>query len=372
MSKLTRRAIMAALASPLLAAPTIARAAMPPITDAIGRTIQLQAPAERIVLSFNYEEFTAIGGVDGWRRVVGFNRKQWAQNRPSLWTRYQKVIPGLATLPDIGEIEEGTFSMETVLGLRPDLLVVIAYDYKAYAPVMQKLEAAGIPILVLDFQAQEPAKHIAGTLALGAAIGQDERARELAELYRRQSDDIARRIAGRPTPRAYFELGAGGPGVIGNTYNGAMWGRMVETAGGANVAAGKIAGPWGPMSPEFLLAAQPEFIFLTGSSWANAQGAIRTGYDVDLETARQRLLGYARRPGWDTLPAVRSGNVFALDAGLARALWDWTAMQYVAKQMHPAEFADVDPVANLAKYHAAYMPVPFEGTWMARLGPVAS
>ena len=372
MSKLTRRAIMAALASPLLAAPTIARAAMPPITDAIGRTIQLQAPAERIVLSFNYEEFTAIGGVDGWRRVVGFNRKQWAQNRPSLWTRYQKVIPGLATLPDIGEIEEGTFSMETVLGLRPDLLVVIAYDYKAYAPVMQKLEAAGIPILVLDFQAQEPAKHIAGTLALGAAIGQEERARELAELYRRQSDDIGRRIAGRPTPRAYFELGAGGPGVIGNTYNGAMWGRMVETAGGANVAAGKIAGPWGPMSPEFLLAAQPEFIFLTGSSWANAQGAIRTGYDVDLETARQRLLGYARRSGWDTLPAVKSGNVFALDAGLARALWDWTAMQYVAKQMHPAEFADVDPVANLAKYHATYMPVPFEGTWMARLGPVAS
>ena len=136
------------------------------------------------------------------------------------------------------------------------------------------------------------------------------------------------------------------------------------------MAAGKIPGPWGPMAPEALLATQPDYIFLTGSSYANAQGAIRTGYDADAETARQRLLGYTKRPGWAMLPAVQAGNVYALDAGLARALWDWTAMQYIAKQLHPDAFADVDPVANLAKYHATYMPVPFEGTWMARLGRV--
>ena len=370
--KLTRISRRSALLLPLAAAlPGRARAAMPPIMDALGRPVALRAPAERIVLGFNYEEFTAIGGVDGWKRVVGFDRKQWAVNQPSLWARYQQAIPGLADLPDIGVMGEDTFSMERLLALRPDLLVVIAYDYKADGPLMQRIEAAGIPILVLDFQAQETAKHIAGTLALGAAIGQSARARELVDLYRRQTDDVARRIAGKPMPRAYFELGAGGPGVIGNTYNGAMWGRMVENAGGANVAAGKISGPWGPMAPEALLAAQPEFIFLTGSSYANAQGAIRTGYDVDADTARQRLIGYTKRPGWGTLPAVQAGNVYALDAGLARALWDWTAMQYVAKQLHPDAFADVDPLANLAKYHASYMPVPFEGTWMARLGRVA-
>ncbi len=368
----TRLSRRSALLLPLaVALPGRARAAMPPITDAIGRTITLTAPAERIVLGFNYEEFTAIGGVDAWKRVVGFDRKQWAVNRPSLWARYQKAIPGLADLADIGVMDEGTFSLEKFLSLKPDLFIMIAYDFKAYQPVVKQIEAAGIPILVLDFQAQETAKHIAGTLAIGAAIGQAARARELADLYRRQTDDIARRIAGKPLPRAYFELGAGGPGVVGNTYNGSMWGRLVETAGGANVAAGKIPGPWGPMAPEALLATQPDYIFLTGSSYANAQGAIRTGYDADAETARQRLLGYTKRPGWAMLPAVQAGNVYALDAGLARALWDWTAMQYIAKQLHPDAFADVDPVANLAKYHATYMPVPFEGTWMARLGRVA-
>ena len=357
---------------PLAAAlPGRARAAVPTITDAIGRIVTLKAPAERIVLGFNYEEFTAIGGVAAWDRVVGFNRRQWEVNRPSLWARYQKAIPRLATLTDIGEMENGTFSVESVLSLRPDLLVVIAYDYKAEAATMQKIEAAGVPILVLDFQAQDTAKHIAGTLALGAAIGASDRAEALADLYRDKVSDIQRRIAGRTPPRAYFELGAGGPGVIGNTYNGAMWGRMVETAGGANIAAGKIGGPWAPMAPEAVLAAQPEFVFLSGSSWAKAQGAIRTGYDVEPATARERLRGYTQRPGWSELPAVKSGNLFALDAGLARSLWDWTALQYVAKQLHPDVFADIDPVDSLRHYHATYMPVPYEGTWMIRLREAA-
>ena len=363
--RVTRRA---ALILPLAAAlPGRARAAIPPITDAIGRTVTLKAPAERIALGFNYEEFTAIGGAPAWERVVGFNRKQWAVNRPSLWARYQKAIPRLASLPDIGEIEEGSFSPEKVLSLRPDLLVMIAYDYKAYAAAMQQIEAAGVPILVLDFQAQETAKHIAGTLALGAAIGENDRARALADLYRDRVADIARRVAGLPAPPTYFELGAGGPGVVGNTYNGAMWGRLVETAGGGNIAAGRIPGPWGPLAPEAVLAARPDYILLSGSSWANAQGAIRTGYDTDAETARQRLLGYAARPGWNELPAVKAGNLHAIDAGLARSLWDWTAMQYIARQLHPDAFTDIDPVAALKAYHAAYMPVPFEGTWMIRV-----
>ncbi len=49
----SRRSLLAAA----LATPFISRrsfAAVPPITDAIGRTITLKAPAERIVLGFNW------------------------------------------------------------------------------------------------------------------------------------------------------------------------------------------------------------------------------------------------------------------------------------------------------------------------------
>lgn len=362
-----------ALILPLaIALPHRARAAGVTFTDAIGRTVTLRAPAERIVLGFQLEEFTAVAGAEGWRRVVGFNRRQWEVNRPSLWARMPKAIPNLTSLPDIGEMGEGTFKVETVLSLRPDLLVVIAYDYKAQAAQIAQVEAAGIPVLVLDYQAQEPAKHVAGALALGAAIGETDRARALADLYRDRMAEITRRIAGRPTPRAYFELGAGGPGVIGNTYNGAMWGRMVQTAGGANIADGKLPGPWAPMAPEAVLAAQPDFVFLTGSSWAKANGAIRTGYDADLETSRARLRGYVARPGWADLPAVRNGEVHALDAGLARSLWDFTSMLYVAKRLHPDVFADADPVGELRRYHERFLPIAFEGEWMVRMAPAGA
>jgi hypothetical protein len=37
-----------------------ARATMPPITEALGRGVRLKAPAERIVVGFNFEEFKAV------------------------------------------------------------------------------------------------------------------------------------------------------------------------------------------------------------------------------------------------------------------------------------------------------------------------
>ena len=68
-----------ALALPLLAAlPRPALAAPLTVTDALGRVVTLKAPPERIALNFNFEEFTAAGGVPAWDKVVGFSRELWA------------------------------------------------------------------------------------------------------------------------------------------------------------------------------------------------------------------------------------------------------------------------------------------------------
>ena len=85
------------------------------ITDALGRTIALKALQERIVVGFNFEEFTAVSGPAGWDRVVGFDRRQWENNRRASWARYQAAIPRLSTLADIGDTEQDTFSVERVL-----------------------------------------------------------------------------------------------------------------------------------------------------------------------------------------------------------------------------------------------------------------
>jgi ABC-type Fe3+-hydroxamate transport system substrate-binding protein len=288
-------------------------------------------------------------------------------NRPAVWARYRPAIPALAHVADVGAADDRSFSVERVLSLRPDLLVIHEFGFRSMAPLMQQIQGAGVPILVIDYNAQEPAKHVASTLALGDALGAQDRARALADLYLDRMADIGRRTQGETPRRVYVELGLGGAGTIGNTYNGAMWGRMVEAAAGRNVAKDRIPVGWAPMAPEAVLAAAPEFVFITGSSWANAPGAVRAGFDADLDTTRRSLAPYAERPGWHALPAIRDGELHAIETGLARCLCDWVATQYIAKQLHPAAFADIDPVESLKRYHQDYLPVPLTGTWMARV-----
>ena len=56
--------------------------------------------------------------------VVGFSKAVWTDWTPTSWEVYSKALPKLKELEDVGEVETGTFSVEKVLALKPDLLVV--------------------------------------------------------------------------------------------------------------------------------------------------------------------------------------------------------------------------------------------------------
>ena len=341
------------------------------VKDALNRTVTLKAPAERIILGFNYEEFTAVAGAAGWDRVAGFGRSMWTDWRPAVFKRYAAAIPRLAALPEVGNTEDSTFSMEKVLSLRPDLVILPAWAFKALGPQTEQLASLGVPVLVIDYNSEIPERHVASTVAMAQATGNEERGRAVAALYMDKLADIARRVAGVAVrPRAYVELGMGGADVVGNTYSPVnMWGRLLDRAGAQNIAAGHIAGDFAPLSPEYVLAADPEAVFITGSSWVGHPQAVQTGFDADMATTRASLAPYARRQGWPGLAAVRDGQVYALEHGLSRALFDYCPTYFIAKALHPAAFADIDPVDELRRYHEQYLPVPFKGTWMTRLAP---
>ena len=61
---LTRRTLLAGGAG-LLAAPFVSTrsfAAGRQVTDALGRTVDLPAKIDRVVVNFNFEDFTAVAG----------------------------------------------------------------------------------------------------------------------------------------------------------------------------------------------------------------------------------------------------------------------------------------------------------------------
>lgn len=358
-----------------LAAPFVSRAAHAAIavTDALGRTVALKAPPERIVLNFNFEEFTAVAGPAGWDRVAGFSRTLWTDWRPASFKRYLRPIPRLAGMPDVGSTDDGSFSLEKVLALRPDLVILAEWSFSTLAGPVRQMEALGIPVLVIDYNAEIPERHAASTIALGQVTGNEARGRDLAALYLDRMADVRRRSAASGThPAVYLELGQDGPGTVGNTYWQGMWGRLLDQVGARNIAAGHVAKAWGPLSPEYVLKADPDVIVIAGSSWVGRPNAVITGYDATPELTRERLAPYARRDGWAGLKAIRAGELHAIEHGLCRCLADYTATQYLAKQLHPEQFADIDPLAELRRFHEQWLPIGFEGCWMTRLAPARS
>lgn len=354
--------LSAAIAAILLASPVAAEIV---VTDVKGREVRLDHQPERIVLSFYYEDFLAVGGGEAMDRVVALSRSTWEDWRPNQWKAYVENMPQIADLSTIGDTENGTFSIEKVISLRPDVVLMAAWSYDALGEGVSQLEAAGIPVVTLDYNAQTVEKHVASTLALGAVLGAEERAEALAKIYEEISRDTAQRVesASSGAEKVYVELAQKGPGTQGNSYAGGMWGGLVDRLGGDNIANGQVA-KWGPLSPEYVLASDPDLIFLAGSEWNGAPEGVIVGFGADPVLARERMAGYLGRPGWSELKAVRNGDVFAIYHGGARTLSDFVYARYIAKKLHPEAFADVDPQAELRAYYDEWMPIPADGVYM--------
>lgn len=335
------------------------------VTDVKGRSVTVPKTPDRVVLGFYYEDYLAIVGPNAIDKVVALSLSTWKDWRPSQFAAYQKALPKLASISDVGNTEDNTFSIEKVIAARPDLVILAAWSYDALGESVKQFDDAGIPVVTLDYNAQSVEKHVASTLALGTLMGTQDRAQELADNYQDAMADIAARVeaAGPSNKKVYVELAQKGPSEVGNSYGDTMWGALVDKLGGDNIAKGQI-GNWGPLSPEYVLAQKPDLIFLAGSEWLNKPQSVSVGFGASNELARERMKAYLGRPGWSELPAVKNGDVHAIYHGGARTLSDYVFAQYIAKQLHPDAFKDVNPEQNLKDYYKAWLPIEADGTFV--------
>ncbi len=335
------------------------------VTDVKGREVSLAEPAKRVVLGFYYEDFIAVAGPGAMDRVVALSLSTWKDWRPNQFATYVRAIPGIENIPDIGDTENGTFSVEKAIATKPDLVILAAWSYDALGDAVKQFDAAGIPVLTLDYNAQTVEKHVQSTLLLGKVTGSEKRAEALAAEYKAAMEDIDARIqkAAPTTKKVYVELAQKGPSEVGNSYDNGMWGTLIEKLGGINIAKGQVEN-WGPLSPEYVLAQQPDLIFLAGSEWLNRPQAVTVGFGATDELARERVKAYLGRPGWDQLPAVRNDQVHAIYHGGARTLSDYVYAQYIAKQLYPEAFKDIDPAAEIRRYYDTWMPIKADGVFV--------
>ena len=355
-----------ALSTVLALSAGFASAAPVKIKDVLDREVTVDLPAKRVVLGFYYQDYMAIGGEHALDNVVGFSKKVWSGWAPASWELFSKKVDKLNKLEDVGEIEEGTFSTEKVLSLKPDLLVLADWQYESLGSDLDAITEAGIPVVVLDYNAQTLERHLKSTKIIGELTGQQARAEKIAGEYQGIVDHIQKTVKDAKLPKApkvYIEFGRGGPAEQGITFYSSMWGSMISLVGAEN-AAPEAIGKWGVLAAEKVLAAQPDAIIITGRETElkkNKEG-MAMGFGVEKSEALRRLEGFATRAGWSELPAVKNHRLYGAYHANSRSMSDSASVQFVAKAAYPDLFKDLDPQQTYLNFYKNYLPVTPEGT----------
>jgi iron complex transport system substrate-binding protein len=183
---------------------------------------------------------------------------------------------------------------ESIASYRPDL-VVYSNDL---GDVKSALDDLKIPSL------EQPAavglRDVYQEIAqLGRATGHETQARQLVASMRSQIAAIVAAVPRPPHPLTYYhELDDTYYSVTSSTFIGKLY-SLLGLKNIADAAKGSASG-YPQLSPEYIVHADPDLIFL-----------------ADTKCCGQSAATVAKRPGWSQIAAVRNGDVIALDDDIA-------------------------------------------------------
>jgi iron complex transport system substrate-binding protein len=314
LSPLSRRkfalGLLATFALLLPRAVPLARAQQPPasfpftLTDDAGITTTFATPPQRIVsLNPGLTEMTFALGAG--RRLVAVDT--YSDYPPEA----KDVQPRLTTYPSP--------SAETIVGLKPDLVLSLAEHDEDLTPIRRQ----GIPVLKLfprDFDATAQTIRTLGRLYGAADAGE-----AIAADMQSRRDAVAAAVADAPRPRVYEELDASEPDKPFVAGPNGFYGELIDLAGGTNIF-GDLPGDVAQVGAESIVERDPEVIILT---------------DADLPFNPQTPDMVAARPGWDGITAVQNGAIDAVPAMLYSTPGPRLVegLEALAKLLHPDRFA---------------------------------
>lgn len=343
-------------------------------TDIAGREVQLDSLPKTFVVANYIANFLMVGGADSLNKVVGMTFDGWEDTRYGEYVVYTETFPKLKTIPSIGGYHDNILDSEKILSLHPDILLVGRSQFADNNQKIDIFEKAGIKVVVLDYHAMKVENHTQSTMILGQLLGREGVAKEQCDAYAAALEDVYTKIAALPDSakhkKVYMELGSKGVGEYGNSYNkDVLWGAILKNLGADNLAE-NASQPYAPLDTEFVLASNPEIIVMGGGIWRNnaESDQMSMGLTIDEVTAQKRLKGFAERPEWKNLAAVKTGEVYAVDHGSLRNMIDYTLTLYLAKILYPETFRELDPMGDMRTFYARYLPeLKFNGTFMIKV-----
>jgi iron complex transport system substrate-binding protein len=335
---LAARAILAVGALVILLADAAAAPAADTrhVADSAGRRAELPARVERVYAAggpANVFLYTLAP-----EKMLGWNRPVSPEERAFIPARF-------ADLPTLGRLtgRGNTANVEVVLAARPDLIFdygSLTATYRSLADRMQR--QAGVPYLLFDGSLSA----IPGVYALvGDVLGAGDRGRELGRYAERVLAETDRRVARVPAaqrPRVYY---ARGPKGLETAARGAINVESLERLGARNVAEQLGSAGVTAVSPEQVLAWDPEIIIAIDPAFA---ASVRTD------------------PVWKSVRAVREGRVFLVP----QAPFPWVdfppsvnrliGLKWLGRILYPDQFPEDLRQETRAFYTLFYHQAPTE------------
>jgi len=249
------------------------------MTDGLGRTVTLAAPAQRVIslAPSNTEILYAVGAGS---QVVGRDN-------------FSNYPPEALELPGLGDFMG--FSIEQIVALNPDLVLLA----EIHPPELVKsLEDAGLTVFYLKnpLTMEEMYPML---ITVGELTGHKAEAETLVTQLSVRVAAIQQKLANiEERPTVFYEIDGTDPSKPWTTGNGTFIDTLLEMAKAENV--GRAMGSqYGQMSIEALLEADPDFILLG---------------DANFGVTPEQV---AARPGWGELTAVKEGRVLPFNDDLA-------------------------------------------------------
>ncbi|OFQ58094.1 ferrisiderophore receptor Irp6A [Corynebacterium sp. HMSC074H12] len=345
-------------------------------TDLAGRQVELDHEPERVILGEGRSVFATgiLNKEDPLDKVVAIG-SDLKQNVPDYYHELEKATPKVNELPEIGGFTKGDVTVEELISLDPDLIVLSKDQYEASqtAGLTDKLDQAGLTYAVTDFRAK-PLENTVPTMEIFADIfGHEDRAEEFIADWQKNVDLVTERATKAQGKPSTFVWRAAGISDCCGSWNDSNISELVNVAGGKNVADGIIEGESGALTPEKVIDADPDMIIATGGDWSakadNAKG--HTGFaavgygisDKDAHDSAATLAGV--QPGFEDLSAVKGHNLHGLWHQFYNSPFNYLALLQIAAWLHPEDYADVNVQQEWAEAQEKYSPVPGDGTFFS-------
>ncbi|SDG47930.1 iron complex transport system substrate-binding protein [Selenomonas sp. WCT3] len=254
------------------------------ITDDLGREVVLAKKPERIVVT-SASFLEPLEAVDGAKLVVG---------RPDSKTKMPAFAKELTSVGKVYQID-----VEKVLACNPDLVII---NKGMNEKLVDALESNGVKTLVLDMKSYEDVKREVGILS--KVTGAEEKGEQLVADMDAKIKAVRDKIP--KDKRRVSVIHSTNQGLTVQ-LEGSIAGSVAKMLGWENVAAGTTPleknPDAAPYSLETLVAQNPELIFVTSMGKLDA---IKSEMDEDMKG----------NPAWQSVKAVRDGNVYYLPQDL--------------------------------------------------------